>query len=134
MPQKYLEQVRQPDQTVNPLFRHLGIELIDLAHDNATLRLTIAPELIQGAGNAAGGILATLLDEAMAHAVLAGNQPGQYTTTVDMNVSFLRSVKPGQTVTCEAHVTKRGQRIIFTEATAQTTNAVARATATFMMV
>ncbi len=72
MPEKYLEQIRLPEQSVNPLFHHLGIKVVELAPDKATLRLFIKPELIQGAGNAAGGVLAALLDEAMAHAVLAG--------------------------------------------------------------
>ncbi|QJB56116.1 PaaI family thioesterase [Pseudodesulfovibrio sp. zrk46] len=134
MPHNYLEQVRQPEQSVNPLFRHLGIEVVELDADRAVLRLPVKPELIQGAGNAAGGVLATLLDETMAHAVLSGNQPGQLTSTVDMNVSFLRPVKSGDTLLCEATVTKRGSRILFTEATATTKNvAVAKATATFIM-
>jgi len=135
LPQKYLEQIHLPEQSVNPLFRHLGIEVIELASDKAMLRLYIKPELIQGAGNAAGGILAALLDEAMAHAVLGGNKPNQLTTTVDMNVSFLNPVKQGDTLTCEACVVKRGGRIVFTEASARNDGIeAARATGTFLLV
>lgn len=135
MPQKYLEQVRLPDQTVNPLFTFLGMEVVDIAPDCAVLCLAVKPELIQGAGFAAGGILAALLDETMAHAVLGGNKPGELTTTVDMNVSFLRPVNKGDTLVCEARVIKRGSRIVFAEASVRNDDRIAaRATASFMMV
>ena len=135
LPQKYLDAVREPDQTVNPLFAFLGMEIVEIAPDRAVIRLPIKPELIQGAGVAAGGILAALLDETMAHAVLGGNSPGELTTTVDMNVSYFRPVNENATLTCEAHVTKRGKRIIFAEATVQNNgHQAARATASFMVV
>lgn len=135
MPQQYLESVSQFDQTVNPLFTFLGIQIIELAPDKAVLELVIKPELIQGAGKAAGGVLATLLDEAMAHAVLSGNAPGQFTTTVNMNVSYYKPVQQNDTLICTANVTKRGSRIAFTEATITIDSTpVAQATASFMMV
>lgn len=134
MPHKYLELVAKPDQDVNPLFSFLGIEIVELVTDCASLQLTIKPELIQGAGQAAGGVIATLLDEAMAHAVLSGNKPGQFTSTVSMNVSYYRAVKKNDTLLCTATVTKRGQRMVFTEATVTADSTpVAHATASFMM-
>ena len=135
MPHKYLEQVRKPDQDVNPLFAFLGMEVMDIAPDRATLRLPVKPELIQGAGFAAGGIIAALLDETMAHAVLGGNAPGELTTTVDMNVSFLRPVNRHASLTCEARVIKRGRRIVFAEAVVRSDgHETARATASFLVV
>ncbi|MDC0335297.1 PaaI family thioesterase [Pseudodesulfovibrio sp.] len=135
LPQKYLDAVQQPDQKVNPLFRFLGMEVVEIAPDRAVLRLPVKPELIQGAGLAAGGVLAALLDETMAHAVLGGNNPGELTTTIDMNVSFLRPVNKHATLTCEAHVTKRGKRIIFASATVRNNgHQAATATASFLMV
>lgn len=134
MPQKYLEQVRLPDQTVNPLFAFLGMEVVELTPDCAVLCLTVKPELIQGAGKAAGGILAALLDETMAHAVLGGNAPGQQATTVDMNVSYYRPANRDDVLTCKAHVVKRGSRIVFSEATVRCEmHDVAHATASFML-
>lgn len=127
--------MQEADQTVNPLFRFLGVEVEEISPGRAVLRLLVKPELIQGAGVAAGGVLATLLDEAMAHAVLAGNAPDQLTTTVDMNVSYLRPVNREATLTCEARVTKRGSRVVFTEATLRANGLdAARATASFLIV
>jgi uncharacterized protein (TIGR00369 family) len=135
MPKEYLEKVRQAGQTVNPLFAFLGVEAEEIAPDRAVLRLRVKPELIQGAGMAAGGVLATLLDEAMAHAVLAGNRPGGLTTTVDMNVSYLRPVNRGATLVCEARVTKRGSRVVFAEGVLRSDGfEAARSTATFLLV
>lgn len=135
MPKQYLEHVTRSDQSVNPLFSFLGIEIVEIQTDTAVLSLVIKPDLLQGAGMAAGGILATMLDEAMAHAVLAGNQPGQFTTTVNMNVSYYRPVNKGDALVCTAKVTKRGKRVSFTEATIVCNDkAVAHATASFMLV
>ena len=144
MPQKYLEAVREPGQTVNPLFVLLGVDVKHIAPDEARLGLVIKPELVQGAGMAAGGILATLLDETMAHAVLAGNGPGRTTSTVDMNVSYLRPVAPGASLLCRARVRKRGARVVFAEAVVldlgpadaaatEESREAARATATFIL-
>ena len=134
MPQNYLDAVSRQGQTVNNLFAFLGVEVDRIEPDRAVLRLPFRPELTQGAGVVAGGILATLLDETMAHAVLGGNQPGQRTTTVDLNVSYLRAVKPGSDLTCEARVVKRGGRVLFVEASVSSDGReVARATASFLL-
>ncbi|ADU61178.1 MAG: PaaI family thioesterase [Pseudodesulfovibrio sp.] len=145
MPRNYLEKVCCPDQKVNPLFAFLGIEVEALQPERARLRLHAKPDMIQGAGMVAGGVLATLLDEAMAHAVLAGNAPREKTTTVDMNVSYLRPVAVDTVLICEARVIKRGKRVAFAEAVIRDLGSnlenqagpgqeAARATATFLMV
>ena len=135
MPKQYLEAIKHPEQSVNPLFSFLGLEVEAFEPDRAVLRLAGRPELVQGAGLVAGGILAALLDETMAHAVLAGNQPGQRTTTVDMSVSYLRPVQAGDALVCEAKVRKRGNRVIFVEACARVAaKEVARATASFLLI
>jgi len=135
MPQSYLENVRKEDQTVNPLFAFLGVEVVEIAADRAVLSLPVKAELIQGSGVAAGGILATLLDETMAHAVLAGNKPGEHTATVNLNVSYSRPVNAYATLVCEARVTKRGRRVVFVEAVVRSNgHEAARATASFLIV
>lgn len=135
MPKQYLDAVTRPDQSVNPLFAFLGLEVDTLSPDRAVLRLQCRPELVQGAGMVAGGVLATLLDETMAHAVLAGNRPGERTTTVDISVSYLRPVKADDVLVCEAVVRKRGGRVLFVEACARVAaKDVARATASFLLI
>lgn len=135
MPEAYLKAVREQGQTVNNLFTFLGVEVVSIEQDHAVLKLPFKSELTQGAGMVAGGVLSTLLDETMAHAVLGGNAPGERTTTVDLSVSFLRAVRPGSDLTCEARVIKRGGRVLFVEASASSGDReVARATASFLLV
>jgi len=134
MPKTYLEAVCRQSQSVNALFSFLGIEVQTIESNRAVLQLPFKPELIQGGGVVAGGILATLLDETMAHAVLGGNQPGQFTSTIDMTINYLRPAKMDFDLICEAHVVKRGGRIAFAEGVVLSgEQEAARATASFML-
>lgn len=135
MRQEYLDTVVKPGQVVNPLFAFLGMEILEIATDRARFQLAVSPDFIQGAGKLAGGMMALLLDEAMAHAVLGGNSGDAVCTTVDMNVSYYRPVSQGEILVCEARVLKRGNRIVFTEAVISVNERdVAKATASFMVV
>lgn len=135
MVKEYLQKLREPGQTVNPLFTFLGLEVIEIEPERAVLRLPGQPGFVQGAGATAGGILSTLLDEAMAHAVLGGNPEGKRVVTVDMNVRFLRGVPAEADLLCEAKVVKRGSRVVFTEGViTHNGDEAARASASFMIV
>lgn len=116
MTAEYLKAVQQPGQQVNRLFRHLGVNITHLDQQAAVLQCDIGEELLQGAGVLAGGILATLADEAMAHAVLARLQPQQRTATVEMSVRYLRPVHAGDVATARAWVLKQGRSIATAEA------------------
>ncbi|MGQ9542476.1 MAG: PaaI family thioesterase [Candidatus Bathyarchaeia archaeon] len=107
----YLSKVRVPGQRVNPLFNYLGVIVEEVTSERATLRLPVKHEFIQGAGIVAGGILATIADEAMAHVVLANLEDGQSTTTIEMNIRYLRPVVEGE-VSAVARVIRRGRQII----------------------
>ena len=115
MPQRYLEQVRKPGQTVNPLFRFLGVEVEHISPERAVLGLVMKDEFIQGAGVAAGGVLATLMDEAMAHAAIANLKEGEGTTTVELSVRYLKACRSGDALRAEARVAKRGNSLITVE-------------------
>ena len=71
MPQEYLRAVLQEDQKVNQLFTFLGARVASVENGTARVLLPVSSKLAQGGGMVAGGILATLADEAMAHAVLS---------------------------------------------------------------
>ena len=107
----YLNEVRKSNQTVNPLFQYLGIIVEHISPENAVLRLPIKHEFFQGAGVVDGGILATIADEAMAHAVLANLDEGQSTATIEMNIRYLRPMKEGE-ICANARIIKKGRRII----------------------
>lgn len=131
----YLADVLQPDQTVNPVLRHLGI-IVEWAEDGtARLRLEPAPFTAQGAGMLSGGIIATLLDEAMAHAVLSRMETPRRTATVDLNIQYMKGVRPDTVLYGVASIARYGSRVVFVKAEAQKedTTVVAAATASFIL-
>lgn len=128
----YLQAVQQSGQTVNPLLVFLGINIERLDTANVSLSLAVNGEFVQGAGVMAGGLQATLLDEAMAHAVLSVLNPGEGTATIEMSVRYFRVVNKGDRLRAEARIVQRGKRVIQAEATASVDGAVtAKAAASF---
>jgi len=112
---RYLLEVRKPGQTVNPLFAFLNVSLTEADPSRAVLTLPFRPEFLQGVGLVAGGVLAALADEAMAHVVMAGLLPGQKTATVEMSVRYLRAVPSGD-LRAVGTVVHRGRRVVSAEA------------------
>ena len=112
----YLSRLCACDQSVNPLFGMLGLRLVEAKDMKATLTLPIAPGFRQGGGVVAGGILATLADEAMAHAVMATIQ--KHVVTIEMNIRYLRSasVDDDALLVAKAEVIKPGKTIVVAEA------------------
>jgi len=132
--QEYLKKVQLPDQNVNPLFAGLGIIVKKISPDTVVLRLPFRPDFIQGGRMIAGGIMATLADEAMAHAALANLKPGETTATIEMNIRYLKGCAAGD-ITATASVIKKGRQVINLQA--EITNAdnqsIAQAGASFMV-
>jgi uncharacterized protein (TIGR00369 family) len=103
--------VKVSDRTDNPLFQYLGIIAEHISPKKVILRLPIKYEFNQDAGVVAGGILATIADEAMAHVVLANLNETQSTATIEMNIRYLHSIKKGEIIAV-ARIIKKGRKII----------------------
>lgn len=112
---EYLKRVCEDEQVVNNLFNTLGVKIDCVNPEECVLRLPVKPLLLQGAQKVAGGIIATLADEAMAHCVIAGLGEGQVTATIEMNVRYLRGASAGELIAV-GRVIKRGRTIITAEA------------------
>ena len=106
------------DQNVNPLFNFLGARFVRAEDGEAVIELPVTNRLAQGAGVVAGGILATLADEAMAHAVMSMLAEGQQTVTTEMNIRYLRATDPEGKgmLTGTGKIVKLGRSIITAEA------------------
>jgi uncharacterized protein (TIGR00369 family) len=130
----YLDKVQQRGQTVNPLFNFLGVVVEKISPDCTVLRLPFQPGFIQGGGATAGGIMATLADEAMAHAALAGLEPGETTATIEMNIRYLKASISGD-ITATATLVKKGRRVITLQAEVkdESSTVLAQAGASFMI-
>lgn len=118
MPHTYLKAVQQEDQRVNALFGFLSARLEQAADGRARLSMPITEKVAQGGGMVAGGILATLADEAMAHAVLSALPEGRFAVTAEMNIRYLRGAAPrqGGTLRAEARVVRQGASLCVADA------------------
>ncbi len=104
-----------------PFFKLLGIELLEIEPGRARLALSFRPDLTQPAGIMHGGVIAALVDTAIAHSILLtkpylDNKPhGGRMAAVDLRTRYLRPVSGGK-VYCDARVDRLGRQIIHTSA------------------
>ncbi|VTU46739.1 putative domain 1 (plasmid) [Variovorax sp. SRS16] len=102
----------------NPLAADLGAVLRGADVQQRTLVLDFAPpaRYLQGDGVIQGGIVATMLDFALAFVVLAALAPGDSAATVSLNLQFERAVLQGA-VRVSAKLDRLGGRMAFASAT-----------------
>lgn len=123
MPKTYLDAVRRKDQQVNSLFTFLDARLERAENGEAVIRMPVTGKVAQGGGMVAGGIMATLADEAMAHAVLSALPEGHFAVTAEMNIRYLRGADPqkGGELAAEARVIRQGGSLCVAEAVVRDT-------------
>ena len=98
-----------------PYAQLLGIKLEKVVPGEAILTLTIRPELSQNYGVVHGGAIASLIDTAMAFAILTLLEPEERVTTVDLTISYLRPGLEGR-LRATARVLRQGRRLLNTSA------------------
>ena len=91
--------------------RSLGIELDSIGHGRATLSLEVKQNHLQLAGRMHGGAIATLIDTAVAFAIVGASEPGARFTTIEMKVNYLSAIYEGR-ITAEARLIRDGRRIV----------------------
>jgi uncharacterized protein (TIGR00369 family) len=135
MPEEYLKKLREPGQRVNPLFEFLGVKVEELTAHKVVLSLPFKEDFIQGGGVIAGGVMAALADEAMAHLILANLEEGKSTATIEMNLRFLKPIAKGAMI-AEAALVKKGKQVFTVEAKIRDAKGqlLAQAGASFMVV
>jgi acyl-CoA thioesterase len=79
--------------------QRLGIELIEAEKGQATVRMTITREMVNGHGMAHGGFVFLLADTAFA---CACNSHGPVTVAAGADVTFLRPAKEGDLLEARA--------------------------------
>ena len=91
--------------------RALGMELLDAGNGQATVRMTVTAEMVNGHDIAHGGYLFLLADTAFA---CACNSHGPVTVAAGADISFLRPVRRGEVlVATAAERTRRGRSGIY---------------------
>ena len=110
-----------------PFVRLLGMEMVDLSYGEATLKLKMRDELRQPHGVLHGGATASIIDTAMAFAIITCLDANEKATTIDLTVHYLRPVTAGGIV-CTAKVVRAGKRIL--TVSAECVNSEGKITAT----
>ena len=112
MPASIFDRLKIPPSAVL-----LGWRLIDLNIEEKWIKVGFdaKPEFLNPAGNVQGGILAAMLDDAMGPIVVAVSNAEAIAPTIDLQVSFIRPVKPGP-ISVLAQITNMGKQIVFLEA------------------
>jgi acyl-CoA thioesterase len=98
-----------------PYAHLLGIELDDFSEGAATLGLEVREELKQNHGVVHGGAIASLIDTAMAFAIITVLPADEKVTTVDLTISYLRALTKGR-MTAKARIIRAGRRLFVVSA------------------
>lgn len=97
-----------------PYWKTLGIELCALEAGKSRFEVTFSPALGQGEVMH-GGVVASLVDSACALAALSRVWPGDWVTSITMNVSYLKPVSGGR-IAAEGACLRVGRNLVFCEA------------------
>ncbi|MBV9242231.1 MAG: PaaI family thioesterase [Acidobacteria bacterium] len=93
-----------------PFSQLIGMRLVELKMDEATIAIDMRDDLRQPSGVLHGGVTATLIDTAMAFAVRTRLAFESATATIDLTVHYLRPLTQG-TAKCVAKTVRAGKRI-----------------------
>jgi uncharacterized protein (TIGR00369 family) len=99
-----------------PYWHFLGMTVVEGRSGEAAVRLEIRDEHMQIMGRVHGGVLASLIDSAVALAVHAPMAPGSAAATLDMNVQYLRPVTGPCVLIAEGEVLARSGRVALARA------------------
>ena len=109
----------------------LGLQFIAADPEKETIELAFAgrEDFTNPAGNVLGAFVAAMLYDTVGPALLATLEPDQFQSTMELNVSFLRPVRPGRVVG-KGRVVHRDGDIAFLEASLLDSKGTLIATAT----
>jgi len=91
--------------------RLIGMEMVELRDSEAIFKLEMREDLRQPHGLLHGGATASLIDTAMAFAVITCLTEDEKASTVDLTIHYLRPVING-TIFCTAKIVKAGKRLL----------------------
>jgi uncharacterized protein (TIGR00369 family) len=95
----------------------LGFEFIQADVDKGTIELAFqaSEDFTNPMGNVLGAFLAAMLYDTVGPALLATLEPDQFQSTLDLDVRFLRPVRPGR-LTAKGRILRREGDIAYLEA------------------
>jgi uncharacterized protein (TIGR00369 family) len=94
-----------------PFAKLLGIQVEEVVEGRSVLTMPVRPDLKQNHGVVHGGAIASLIDSAMAFAIIPLLAEKERTTTVDLTIHYLRPLTEG-VAKSTARVVRAGRRVI----------------------
>ena len=94
-----------------PFAKLLGIEVESVEPGRAVLTINLRHEHMRNDAIAHGGVVATVIDSAMAIAIMAMLAENERTVTVDLTIHYLRPVTEG-VAKASARVVRAGRKVI----------------------
>ena len=94
-----------------PFAKLLGIEVESVEPGHAILTMNVRDEHMRNDAIAHGGVVATLIDSAMAIAIMALLEENERTVTVDLTIHYLRPVTEG-VAKASARVVRAGRKVV----------------------
>jgi uncharacterized protein (TIGR00369 family) len=113
----YLQRLRDGTLPDAPAITATGAKLVEIDRGRALVHFE--PQLVHcnALRQVHGGVVSTLLDTAIGYAVVSALPFGDGFSTVQLNVNFIRAIRPGEgTATIESRLVRQGRRIIVAEA------------------
>jgi len=130
----YIEDIGRIGRKANPFFCLMGIDPVSYGNGRAELSMEVRPDMLNGAGWVQGGVYVSLIDEAMALAMMTVIDDDEGIATVSETTQFIKGVREGR-INAKAHVVRAGRKIIFAEgfafASGKENEVLARTTASF---
>lgn len=106
--QELAERVVEKMMADDAFSRWMGITVTDIRPGYVTLTMEIRDEMTNGFGVTHGGLAYSLADSALA---FASNGHGRIAMALENNISYVRKVSPGDTLTAVAEELSLGRRI-----------------------
>ena len=107
----------RPEEYVRDAHREIGLKPVQFGPGTSEWEWDATNErVLNPFGYVAGGYLSVFADELLSSAIGSVMDEGEFATTAELKISFLKPVKKGR-VKGQAKVLRKGQRVAFVEAT-----------------
>ncbi|MEW5918990.1 MAG: hydroxyphenylacetyl-CoA thioesterase PaaI, partial [Gemmatimonadota bacterium] len=106
--QQLAERVQQAMLELDTFSQWLGVEVLAIAPQTCTLRMTVRGDMLNGFGVAHGGIVFSLADSAFAFAC---NTHGRVTVSIENSITYPAAIREGDVLTAGAREEALSERL-----------------------